>query len=263
MIQVMKKEARLHGKTFVIFAFGFCLLMMIGMGKYTGFSGAGGESITDLLEQLPRVFLVVVGLNDLDLSTLGGYYGVLAAYGYVMVGLLAIALGVRTVTYERNEKMADFLYTKPMKRSHILLAKMAVAILFLIGLALLSIPSVAIGLRVIGAENTITTLVVQVAISYFFVGLLFYGVSFYCGSILTKGAMAVANGIFLATYTLGVVYEMIEGLSFLRLVAPIKYFSVPDMIGGAPLEWQFIVLTLTAFVLLIILSLKKMKTKDL
>ncbi|MFZ7101740.1 MAG: ABC transporter permease subunit [Peptococcaceae bacterium] len=126
-MNVFLRELKANLKSLIIWSSGVCLLVVGGMGKYAGLS-ASGQSMNDLLAQMPESLKAVWGLGSFDLATVGGYYGVLFVYLAVMAAIHAAMLGAIIISKEERDKTAEFLFVKPISRSKIITAKLGAAL---------------------------------------------------------------------------------------------------------------------------------------
>ncbi|KJS86413.1 MAG: ABC transporter, partial [Peptococcaceae bacterium BICA1-8] len=122
-MNVFIREMKSNRKSLIIWCIGIFLLIASSMGKYAGLS-ASGQSMNELLAQMPKSFQAIMGIGTFDLSTPIGYYGVLFAYLVVMATIHATMLGANIISKEEREKTAEFLFAKPVSRNRIITSKL-------------------------------------------------------------------------------------------------------------------------------------------
>jgi len=120
-MNILKRECRANLKTFLFWNLGLFVLAFTGMTKFTGIAAAtGGEDINKILNQFPKVILAVLGISSVDISTLAGYYSILAFYALICGAIYAIHLGNNAVSREIVDKTYEFIFTKPCTKTYVL-----------------------------------------------------------------------------------------------------------------------------------------------
>ncbi len=95
-------EMKAHRKSLIIWAFGILFMVAAGMGKYVGMSSSG-QSINELLYQMPNSMKAIMGVGTLDLSKASGFYGVLFLYLVLMATIHAVMIGADIISKEERK----------------------------------------------------------------------------------------------------------------------------------------------------------------
>src|SRR5271169_5845053 len=97
------------------------------------FSSIAGqvESLNSILANYPKELLIAFGLNGVDLSTVLGFFSFIFLFVQICLAIQAANYGFSLVSVEESEWTADFLLTKPVKRTRILTSKLAAAVVCL------------------------------------------------------------------------------------------------------------------------------------
>jgi ABC-2 type transport system permease protein len=89
------------------------------------------EEITRLMESFPDELLIAFGMNNMDFTSLLGFFAVVFLFCQVCLAIQASNYGFSLVSIEERELTADFLLPKPISRRKILTAKLLAAVLAL------------------------------------------------------------------------------------------------------------------------------------
>jgi len=234
MNNIIKHELKTGFKPFIFWALGLAFLVFAGMTKFLGFGGPSGADITVLLDQFPKIFLVMFGMANVDVQSLGGYFSVLQFYALVCVSIYAIHLGTNAVSREAVDKTYEFIFTKPRTRSYILSCKLLAGVLYLIAFCALNLIFSFLALPMLGINNTIQTTIVLYALASFFEGLVFFSLAAMLSTLFTRAELGikVSNTIFIIAYILSILFDLSENTAVIRPFTPLKYYEAASLIGG-------------------------------
>ena len=234
MNNIIKHELKAGLKPFIFWTLGLAVLVFAGMTKFLGFGGSGGADITVLLGQFPKIFLVMFGMANVDVQSLGGYFSVLQFFVLICASIYAIHLGTNAVSREAVDKTYEFIFTKPRTRSYILSCKLFAGFCYLTAFCALNLIFSFLALPMLGIENTIPTTLILYAFVSLFVGLVFFSLAAMLSALFTRSEVGikVSNTIFIITYILSVLFDLSENPAVIKIFTPLKYFEAADLIGG-------------------------------
>src|SRR5512137_2892016 len=130
-MNVFLREMKAHRWGLFFWCIGIVLLVYAGMAKYAAYSAAG-QSVVEVMDQLPKAIKVVFGLSGFDLGTAAGFYGVLFLYLAVMAAVHAVLLGAHLIAKEERDHTSEFLFAKPASRSKVITGKLLAGLVNLI-----------------------------------------------------------------------------------------------------------------------------------
>jgi ABC-2 type transport system permease protein len=102
-------------------------VMLVYISLFSSFASQA-DQINKLMANYPKELLDAFGLNGTDLSTVMGFFGVVFLFAQVLLAIQASNYGFSLVSVEEREWTADFLMTKPVKRTSILTGKLLSAL---------------------------------------------------------------------------------------------------------------------------------------
>lgn len=171
-MNIVLRELRAHLKSIIIWCVSMVLLIYIGMIKYSGIEQSG-DAINDMIEGLPDSLLAAFGMNQFDLTQVGGYYGVFFLY-FVLIGTIhAVMLGATIISKEERDHTADFIFVKPVKRIKIITAKMVAGLINMIILNFTTLISSIVFVNMYNKGASITSDIVKLMVALFILQLLF------------------------------------------------------------------------------------------
>lgn len=262
-MNILKRELRSGLKAFIIWAAVLFVLVYIGIMKFEGVS-AGGSSMTDLLSKFPRVVLAVFGVVGVDVGTLSGYTAILSYYVMICAVIYAVQLGFSAVSRESVDKTYEFVFTKPLTRSYILAMKLTAGWIYLTLFCILNAIFSISAAASLQPDTAVVTEIILFTISIFLIGSLFLALSAFMSAISKQPEKGSFYGTlsFLYAFIAGVVFDMLESGSLLKLFSPFKYFSAQDLERGS-FDPVYAVITALLISLFLMGTFRKFSKKDM
>lgn len=259
---IIKHEFKANLKSLIIWTVGLIVLVYLGFFKFSSFLQTG-QSIDQLFNLMPRVVLVMFGAGQLPLDTPQGFYACMFLWIALAAYTHAVLLGSTILSKEEKDKTAEFLFTKPVKRSTVITAKIVVGVLNLLVLAVAGYFSTIFSFLPAVQGVNLHPDVLITFIGMFFTQLIFFFFGLFI-STATKTAKKATNysAIFLfACYFGGVATEMAEQTNF-DFLNPMRYFNCVNVMQNG---FDIVYFVLFAFLtsLFILLSYKFFKTRNL
>lgn len=264
-MNILKRELRAGFKPFLFWALGLFALIFAGITKYTGIgSGGGSVNIAELLGKFPKVVLAVMGMAGVDISTLGGYYFVLAYYLLICAAIYAVYLGSNAVSRETFDKTYEFLFTKPRSRSFILWMKLLAAWIFLAVFCILIYFFSISAIAALGFSENLHVPIFLFSISVFLVGSVFFTLSAFFSAAARQAEKGTLYGncCFLFAFVLGIIYDMLENGGALKFLSPLKYFNPADLLQK-DLDPLFAAICIVLTAIFLRGALERFRRKDL
>jgi ABC-2 type transport system permease protein len=264
-MNIFLRELKSHRKSLIFWSIGVFLMVVSGMAKYSAYSSAG-QSINDLVADIPKSLKAVLGFNALDLTKVSGYYGILFLYLLLMATIHAAMLGATIISKEERDKTSEFLFVKPVSRPTIITAKLLAAFTNIVIFNLVTFVS----LIIILAKYNSAGEAINGDIAYTMAGMFLLQVLFMViGSALAavkrkaKTAASLATGILLLTYMLSIAIDLNEHIEGLKYLTPFKYFEAKNVMYGGGLDVIFVILSVVLIVVLTHVTYLFYKKRDL
>ena len=225
MKALMKKEMRLS-RTLLLIWMGIVLLLCgFAYFEYLSLRETLGE-LAELINTFPKILTIMFGVGE-ELTSAMGWYGCIYFWVAILNYSYAIYFGTSCVAKETVHGTAEYLFTKPIQRSKIVVAKTLSGICNLLILTVFSgfcsyFTSILPlgGLEKPGAAVMTTVGMFLTEVVLFALGLL---ISSFTRTY--KNAARLGAGVLLGFYGLYVIAEYLE-VPALYYLTPLKYFDV-------------------------------------
>ncbi len=263
-MNIVTRELKANRKSLIIWSVGVFFLIASGMGKYAGMEGTG-ETINELMNEMPESLQAIMGTSGFDLSSALGYYGMLYLYLTVMTSIHAVMLGSGIIAKEERDKTAEFLLVKPVSRSVIITSKMAAALINILLLnAVVFLTSIAFLQQYARGEEVFVS-VTQLMTGMFLLQVIFLVIGTAAAAVHQKAkkAGALATGILLLAFVISVAINLNEKLEILKYATPFKYFEAGPIINGDGLDLTYLAISTILIILLIAVTYRFYQKKDM
>ncbi len=244
-MNIFLREMKANLTSLFFWSLGMLFMIIGGMAKFATYVNSG-QSITDLISQIPATLRAVLGFGDFDLTKASGFYGMLYLYLLLMTTIHAAMLGSNIIAKEERDKTTEFLMVKPMSRSRILTAKLAAG---LANIALLNLVTMALSISIVGQYSTgeaITgdILILMAGMFILQVVFLFLGAGISAVSRDPKISASIATTVLLGAYLISVAVDMSSSLNALRYLTPFKYFEAAPLMATGGFDVISVMLSL-------------------
>ncbi|WP_342515137.1 ABC transporter permease subunit [Sporosarcina sp. FSL K6-1522] len=263
-MNVFKREMKASWKSLVFWSIGLVFIVGSGMGKYAALEGSG-DSINELLGQMPASLRAIFGIGSLDVSTVVGYYGLLYLYLLIMAGIHAAMLGSTIISKEERDKTAEFLFVKPISRTTVISAKLAAAVAIVIIFNGITLISSIIFVDGVNEGAPITSEIMWLMGGMFMLQLLFLFFSTAIAACVrnSKLAIPISTGVLLVTFLLSVGMELTSKLDKLRYATPFKYFEAKTILHDGGYDMSFVVLSCLLMAVFMVMTYGFYRQRDL
>ena len=234
-MNIFLQECKMNKKSLLFWLLGIFALTFAGITKYSGLSNeAGQNAILEIVSQVPKILLAVLGIADVDFTTLQGYYTVIHFYILLCGSIYGIHLGTACVTREFQDKTYEFLFSKPRSRIYILGMKSIGSIFFLGIFSVFYFITSILAIASLKNEESIFQLLVLSSLTLFLTSVFFFTVSSFL-SVYAKSyqrASLYGNVFFLYSFLINIAYRAIENPKLLKFFSPLNYFDSNELLMG-------------------------------
>lgn len=263
-MNIFIREMKAHRKSLVLWSIGMLFMIVAGMGKYSSYSGSG-QSITEIMDKIPKTLKAILGFGNLDVTKASGFYGMLFLYLLIMVTIHASMLGANIISKEERDKTAEFLMVKPVSRTTIITSKLLAA---LANIVILNIVTLVLSIAIVGkySDGEAITGDIQILMAGMFILqllFLFIGTGIASVSKNPKVSASAATTVLLVAFLLSIIVDMNSRLEGLKYITPFKYFEAQNMMYGGGLDPVFVILSFIIIAAMLCVTYVFYKKRDL
>jgi ABC-2 type transport system permease protein len=244
------REMRANRKSLIIWSICVIFMVVSGMAKY-GATESSGQSMKEIIAQMPKSIQAMMGIGSLDISSAIGYYGILFLYLVLMATIHAMMLGASIIAKEERDKTSEFLLVKPISRSRIISNKLIAA---LVNLLIFNLITFISSIKMVAYYNHGQADARDVGLlmgGMFILQLvfLFLGTGIAAVSKNPKRAGAIGTVILLLTYILSILIDLNSKLANLKYITPFKYYEAKHVLADGSLDATFVILSFLIIIL--------------
>ena len=209
--------------------------------------------LEEMLSSFPQELLIAFGMNDMNFSSVLGFFGVVFLFCQICLAIQASNYGFSLVSIEERELTADFLLPKPISRGKILTAKLLAAFLALTitNLAVWASSFLVINLNRDGRTYDVQTLVLILSTIVIFQ--LFFLSTGVVISLLMKRvrsviplSMALAFGMYILN-----VFGTMVGEDKLEIISPFRHFDPNTILANGAYDLPLVMISVAVIVVAI------------
>lgn len=221
------------------------------------------SEMATFFEKLPKEYLIVLGLGDL--VGYPGFYNFIAGLMFSLgMGVQAMSYGLLSLSKETRHKTADFLLTKPIKRTTIVTAKLSASVLAILCTWLIIVGFTSLGQQLFVTSVGNETLVMLLNVGVLLFALLMLSIGLLLSATLPKikSVVPLSMSIVISFYLVKVLQGTVEK-DWLLYFSPFQYFNDPQIIQNAMYDWGLFSIGILLIVLCIVSSYIIYQRKDI
>ncbi|MBO8156067.1 MAG: ABC transporter permease subunit [Bacillaceae bacterium] len=263
-MNIFLQELKAYRKSLTIWIIGVLVMVFSGMSKYAGMEGAG-QSLNELMNNMPGVLKAMLGIQSLDVSSPLGFYGVLFTYLVIMLTVHAVMIGSTILSKEERDKTAEFLMTKPVTRPFIITSKLFAAAVQVTILTIVSFVSSLAAVYYFAGEGEFFREILIFSLGLWMLQVLFLTIGSGIAAMKKnpKKAPALSAAILLFTFFISIMADMTENLQPLKYITPFQYVTADMVINGNGIDGIYIFLTCILVSVFIWVTYDRYRKRDL
>lgn len=238
-MNVFLREFRAYRKSLITWAVSLAGIVGLFMALYPAFA-SDIEGLNEMLANFPEAIKALVNITPETFMSVLGFYGYLLSFAWLAASIQAMNLGVGIISKEVSGKTADFLMTKPVRRSEVVTGKLAAALAVVLIMNVVFIAVSYLAVAATGAEfDSSTLLLMSSTLLLLQLVFLALGALFSVTIPKIKSVVAVSLPTVFAFYIIGAIGDVLDNVE-LRWVSPFRYFDPAYMITEGGLEPEYL-----------------------
>jgi len=198
-----------------------------------------------VLDSMPSAMISAFNLKAFNLTTVTGFFGIMINYFSLILSIAAVMWGSDIISKEERDKTVEFSLTLPVKRSRLITAKIAAAMVNCFFLLLVTWMSTLLIAQSYQPDSQFYEFVSVSMWAILLTQMIFLALGIFLGSAVKnyKRAGSLAVSILLGAYFTSVLSGLSENMNFLKFITPFKYFDPVLMLRESRLEFGFVLLS--------------------
>lgn len=200
------------------------------------------NSINNHIGNISQRFLNIFNINKENFTTVNGYYAFYIKIMSFVSSAFAITIGIEVARRDRLEQTRDFLYTKPIRRSLIIIYRILAALIFIFFFTFFIFISSLI-LFSVRKYSFDTLKLFQIDFSLFLLMSVFFSYGLVLGGFVYKKIYLISI-ISIIPFIIINVIDQFTSFGLLYYINPFSYFSFDKIISDG---YQYQTLVITVF----------------
>jgi len=264
-MNVFFREIKANRRSIIFWSIGMFALVAMSMAKF-GTLDLSNPTYKQLFDSMPKIIMVLFGMNGLDISTPTGYYGVIYAFIVIMAAIHATMLGATIISKEERDKTSEFLMTKPITREKVITNKLLAAFCNVVILNIATIFSSFVMMNAYAKGLYNNNDILKLMFGLFMIQLVFLAIG--AGVAATtkhpKTAAGLATSVLLFTFFIAKAIDLSTNLDALQYITPFKYFDAANVLNaGIGIQPVFVVLSIVLVAVFVSMTYVFYKKRDL
>lgn len=262
-MNVFLRELRAYRKSTFIWAGSLCAIVLVFMGMYPAFS-QDVEGLYKVLENFPQAIRALVNISAQTFLSVLGFYGYLLNFAVLAAAIQALNLGVGVISKESTGKTADFLLSKPIRRTRVVSAKLAAVLVSILFTNAVFVAVSYVAIIAMTNESFSSETLLLMASTMLLVQLLFLAL----GALLSvtipkiKSVIAVSLPTAFAFYIIGALGDILKNVE-VRWISPFRYYDPMYIITNRSLETKYLVVEAVFVVVAVVATYVIFVKKDI
>lgn len=213
-------------KVIIIWTIFLTVFLFASLTKYDTFA-SDIEGTKQLMDSFPRVIKVVYGMNDIDITTIGGYFSVVSLYITIIIGIYAGILGSKIIYEEEDLMTSEFIFTRPVSRSKVYFTKLIVAF---VSITLLNIFVIGANYLILKTQYELFDEFILLGILQYVICILALAIGLFFSSLKNNRFATVASAGIVTILFLIRTYGELKEINF-SYITPFYAFSYSNIIN--------------------------------
>ena len=260
-MMIIKHELRSYQKTFLIWTVSIITLDFLMLLLYPSLQ----ETLTSMGENYKKMgaFGTAFGMDQLDMATAMGYYGIYIGTMLALCGaMFAAMIGTGVLSKEESGHTAEYLYTLPYSRNYVVFHKIIAILVLLIFFNLLNFIFGLFGLQMIDAEYSMRQMILY-HIGQFFLHLEVAAICILISACSKKVNVGLGLGISLLLYFMDMMSRVLDQLKPLKYITPFYYTNAIEIFTSNSISIDLLIIGVFTTIVCLLGSIVIYQKRDL
>lgn len=225
---------------------------------------ADKPELTKVVEQMPEAFKRAFGVTGDTFSTFPALYAMMLNLAILAGAVQAMNLGVNLVSKEVRDKTADFLLSKPIRRSDVLTQKLLSAVALLVATNVVFLAAAWALIQAVIEDPLKFEVFIRSSLTLILIQSFFFSLGFLFGVALPRirSVIAVTLPTVFGFYVFGLL-DTVVGVKKIKYMTPFKFFDINKLVAGDSFQTSSLIYLGVLVTLAIIASYIIYQKKDI
>ncbi|HBP38619.1 MAG TPA: hypothetical protein DD640_07755 [Clostridiales bacterium] len=247
-MNILKQELKMAFRSWLYFTFGMLATLIIFISFFNVFQ-TDAALMDQLLQNFPQEFKAAFGFADVKLSSIDGYLSFTISYIVLVGAVYGMKLGLALPSEEYRAKAADFLLTKPVRRTRVVTAKLLTVLICLFAQNIIIFGAGLAAANLLAADKPDVLTFTLLCFSILFVQLFFAGIGLALAAVLQKikSVMPITLGVVFFFFIIELINQSLQEKP-LTYLTPFSYFKGSDILASRVYDSTYLIIDLAVFV---------------
>lgn len=253
MNNLLTHELKSNYISFLIWTISAVLIMFIFALMFPTFQ-TQADVFSEFLKSYPPEMIATFGISIETFNSIIGFYSFTCLYTMLILSIYAISVTLHIFSFEKTNKINEYLMSKPISRSKIFLTKLLASFIFVNLSFALYYLATFVTFNAISTEAIDNHELFLVNMTIYLCMLFFYGVGVLLATLLPKIKLVsvYAMGIVFIFYFFTILYSILEIEAF-KYISPFSIYKVNDVLANG-FDPKVVVVEIVIIILLVVLS---------
>jgi ABC-2 type transport system permease protein len=262
---MFKRELKVNFKSFTIWLTILIALFLLVFLMYPAIIEGGDiKQMNEMMKVFPEEILKAF---NMDITSIDSAFGWLKSEGFVFVlliiGCYSGMLGSNILLKEESDKTIEYLSGLPVKRSNIVLSKVAVGLIYIILMVIIIGIFNYIGLQVSGEFDRLQYILLSITPIFSSIPIFFICMFVSTFTHKIKKVLGISLGIVLISYVLQLLSSLSETTEFLKYLSVFTLSDIRNVILNISINPAMIVISTSISLIFFLLITIRYEKKEL
>lgn len=232
MKTIFFKEIKRTGKSMIIWSVFIGLIAYFGILEYPVLA-PHTALMEETLSFIPKIAQLIFGVYNVKLTETLGYYEVMYYWTGLIIFVHAIYIGASIIAKESRDRTAEFLFTKPYKRSTIVWAKIGAGLVNILAVGIVATTLSILSMLPITNDPTTYQQIFISCVGMFLTQCLLMSLGLLCSAFFKTYTSGVVGAmlVLIASYALMFLVQYME-MPVLNFLSPLTFFGVSEVVSS-------------------------------
>ncbi|MEQ8201425.1 MAG: ABC transporter permease subunit [Syntrophomonadaceae bacterium] len=240
-MNIYRQENRMNLPAMLYWTLGMLLGLLFFMLMFPAIS-KDAVVITEVTKQFPPAVIRALGLNTLDLSTVLGFYSYVFVFILLVGAIYALKSGISTLSEEIRAKTADFLVSKPVRRTEIAAAKALSVVTLILLQTIIYVPLAFVVTKLTTQQDFDGRIFLAINLTLMLLQLFFVALGLLLAVVIKRirNVLSIALGTVFALWVVQMLNQTLADPA-LAYLTPFAYFDLAGIIASGGYQANYLV----------------------